>query len=103
MLAVVIVGSVVSAPARILPLGDEFLVNANPEGSRRNPSVAGNTLGGFIVVWEEHLNVPPYFEIVGRLYDGSGMPVASQFQVTDEDRATDAARIGKQGARGAAG
>ncbi len=54
-------------------LGTEFLVNEVTTGEQRNPEVAADGQGGFVVVWG--------FEAVdGRLFDAAGTPLGTDFE-----------------------
>ncbi len=49
-----------------IPMGGEFAVNLNTEGSQTNPSVAG--IGSFVAVWENTLQDGDGRGITGRLF-----------------------------------
>ena len=63
------------------PLTDEFLVNTFTEGHQRNPSVAMDADGDFIVVWESidggsgNLNVDDTYDIYARRFSAAGTPL----------------------------
>jgi hypothetical protein len=65
-------------------VGAEFLVNSYTTCCHREPRVAREAGGSFVVVWESYGSVGPDTigrSIQGRRYDASGVPVGSQFQV----------------------
>jgi len=71
------------------PLGTEFRVNTNTSGTLRNPAVAANASGSFIVVWQ---SVPPGcgppcpppvgYKVYGQRFAVSGAPVGPEFVVS---------------------
>jgi hypothetical protein len=64
------------------PLGNEFQVNVFTTGDQTLPDVAMQPSGGFIVVWQDHEQVgaPGIF---GRLYDATGAPEGSEFDIPE--------------------
>src|SRR5262249_53016263 len=65
-------------------LGSEFLVNTQT-GNESHPSVATDSSGGFVVVWQGFGQEPPHFPgnfgIFAQRYDSSGAAVGGEFQV----------------------
>ena len=65
-----------------VPTSDEFLVNTSEtEGDQKAPAVAAAPDGRFVVVWETDRPDPGGPDIVGQLYDASGSPIGTQFDV----------------------
>ena len=65
-------------------VGSEFQVNTYTTGNQNFPSVAVDSDGDFVVVWQSYGSVggdSSYGSIQGRRYDASGNPVGSEFQV----------------------
>ena len=61
--------------------GPEFQVSYSTAGRQKYPFVSATAEGGFLVVWEA---LPPGsdgYDIIGRLFDASGMPLGNEFQV----------------------
>lgn len=61
------------------PLGAEFRVNTTILGAQRNPRVAADALGNFIVVWED--SSAGHTDIRAQRYDPSAAPVGAEFVV----------------------
>jgi hypothetical protein len=60
-----------------VPAGGEFLVNANTNGLQSIARITARSDGGFVVVWNNYDFQT--FNVLGRLYDASGVPQGSQF------------------------
>jgi hypothetical protein len=60
--------------------GSEFRVNTYTTGHQHRPSVAADSAGNFIVVWEGYRD-GSYTEIFGQRYDVSGTPQGGEFRV----------------------
>ena len=65
-------------------VGSEFLVNTTTDLEQSYPSVAIDSLGAFIVVWQTLDSTGADWEIYGQLYDASGNTVGSEFHVNTE-------------------
>ena len=64
------------------PLGQEFQVNTTSGGNQKEPSVAMDTAGNFVVVWQGPGTIEQDKEdIFARRFDPNGLPVGSEFQV----------------------
>ena len=61
------------------PLGPEFRVNTNTTDIRNNPSIAADSLGNFVVVWER--TDGEGYGIFGQRYASSGAPLGTEFRV----------------------
>jgi hypothetical protein len=63
--------------------GPEFRINTDTMYAERYPSVANDPSGNFMVVWQNgpgNPTLPPY-DVFGRLYSSTGMPVGEAFRV----------------------
>ena len=63
------------------PLGPEFQVNTYTTGPQRSASVAVDSNGGFLVVWEGHASAEDGFGIFGQRYASTGAPLGGEFRV----------------------
>jgi len=63
------------------PLGPEFRVNTYTTNNQGNPSVAADTAGNFVVVWQSDEGAPANFGIFGQRYASSGAPLGPEFRV----------------------
>ena len=64
------------------PLGEEFQINTTSGGNQREPSVAMDTAGNFVVVWQGPGTVEEDKEdIFARRFNLNGQPVGSEFRV----------------------
>jgi hypothetical protein len=64
------------------PAGGQFQVNSYVAGPQRRPSVAMDSDGDFVVVWDSTLGSPDFnFGIHGQRYAADGNPLGDQFQV----------------------
>jgi hypothetical protein len=64
------------------PLGEEIQINTTSTGNQKEPSVAMNTTGNCIVVWQGPGTVEEDKEdIFARRFDPNGQPVGSEFRV----------------------
>jgi hypothetical protein len=62
------------------PVGPEFRVNTYTANTQRNPSVAADASGSFVVVWGSYQDGSLY-GVFGQRYDGSGFPTGPEFRV----------------------
>src|SRR2546428_351036 len=62
------------------PLGPEFRVNTYTTNDQAQPSIAADSAGNFVVVWERQYG---YFnrQIFGQRYASSGAPLGAEFRV----------------------
>lgn len=63
------------------PAGSEFLVNTYTEHTQREPSVAMDGTGRFVVVWESYGQDGSGFGIFGQRFGPTGSKVGEEFQV----------------------
>ncbi|ADV61466.1 VBCS repeat-containing protein [Isosphaera pallida ATCC 43644] len=63
------------------PVGGEFQVNTYTTGWQRNPRVAMNAAGDFVVVWESFYQDGSGYGVYAQRFDALGNPVGSEFQV----------------------
>lgn len=64
-----------------LPIGSEFLVNTYTTGSQRNPAVAADSSGDFVVVWESLGQDGSAYGVFGQRFSSDGVPRGSEFRV----------------------
>jgi hypothetical protein len=62
------------------PVGSEFQVNVNGDGSQRDPAIAMDNAGGFVIAWNGYRQDDTY-GVFARRYDSSGTPAGSEFRV----------------------
>jgi hypothetical protein len=65
------------------PLGSEFKINTYTTAAQRHPSVATDTSGNFVVVWESFGSSgsdSSYYSVQGQRFDSSGAPQGTEFQ-----------------------
>jgi hypothetical protein len=67
--------------ASCLSVGSEFQVNSHTTGSQRDPAVAADAAGGFVVVWTSYGQDGSYGGVFGQRFDSGGLPAGSEFQV----------------------
>ena len=63
------------------PLGPEFRVNTFTTNSQDFPSVASDTSGNFVVVWNSSTQDGPGVGVFGQRYASSGAPLGPEFRV----------------------
>ena len=63
------------------PLGSEFQINTHTTGEQEDPSAAGLTDGGFVVIWRSGGQDGDNWGVYGQRYDSAGSPTGSEFQV----------------------
>jgi len=78
-LALCLFGSPDTASA-IGPIG-EFQVNTYTTGNQERPSVASDSTGNFVVVWQSYRSPPNGSSVQGERYNASGAAVGGEFQV----------------------
>ena len=61
------------------PLGPEFRVNASTTNDQEQPSVAIDSAGNFVVVWESGQSYTQ--DLFGQRYSSSGAPLGPEFRV----------------------
>jgi hypothetical protein len=72
------------------PLGAAFRANSYTTNEQARPSVAADSTGNFVVVWNSYLQDGSYLGIFGQRYASSGAPTGPEFRVnshtTDNQR-----------------
>jgi hypothetical protein len=63
------------------PAGGQFQINTFTSGGQYAPSVASDSSGNFVVVWENFGVASATSAVQGQRYDASGSPIGSEFQV----------------------
>ena len=68
-----------------IPLTGEILVNTNTFDAQWITSVAINSSGSFVVVWQNWDAIPiiPHYDINGRLFDAAGTPQGDEFIIAE--------------------
>jgi hypothetical protein len=62
-------------------IGSEFLVNTTTADDQKNPTVAMNPSGSFVITWQSHDQDGNGWGIYAQCYDASGNKVGGEFQV----------------------
>ena len=66
------------------PVGSEFQVNTNVQGSQYEAVVVGLSGGGFVVAWRDDSGLDGSGNgVFAQLYDASGAPVGGEFRVNE--------------------
>jgi len=67
---------------------DDFLVNDDTTGEcecwHEFPAVAMDTLGNFVICWDDQRNGEGNFDIYAQRYSSSGNPLGTNFRVNDD-------------------
>ena len=63
------------------PLGPEFRVNTFTPGVQRQPTVASDSSGNFVVVWSSSLQDGAGYGVFGQRYASTGTPLGAEFRV----------------------
>jgi hypothetical protein len=67
------------------PVGEEFQVNTTAAGNQKEPSVAMNASGSFVVVWQGPGPLEEDEEdIFARRFDPNGLPLGEEFRVNSQ-------------------
>jgi hypothetical protein len=64
-----------------VPLGPEFHVNSWGTGHQRIPSVASDSAGNFVVLWQSEVQDGWGYGVFGQRYDDAGVPQGPEFRV----------------------
>jgi len=66
-----------------LAQGSQFLVNTYTTGNQKNPSIAMDSKGEFVVTWMSYneYSYDSYYDIYAQRFNADGQPVGSEFQV----------------------
>ena len=64
-----------------LPLGGDFPLNIDPDGTQGEPDVAVDATNGFLAIWTDANLDPSTFGITGRYFDGAGVPTGPEFLI----------------------
>ncbi|MCG8670876.1 MAG: hypothetical protein MI867_15805, partial [Pseudomonadales bacterium] len=62
-------------------IGTEFQINTYTTSNQREPSVAVNATGGFVVVWQDGGGDGSGYAISGQQFDSSGAASGTEFQI----------------------
>jgi hypothetical protein len=63
------------------PLGPEFRVNSYTTGGQGYPSIAADSAGNFVIVWESGGQDGSSYGAFGQRYNSSGAPLGPEFRV----------------------
>jgi hypothetical protein len=63
------------------PVGSDFQINSYLTGNQRDPAIATDAAGSFVVVWQSSVQDAGGYGIFGRRFDSAGGPLGSEFQV----------------------
>jgi hypothetical protein len=63
------------------PIGPEFRVNTYTTSGQHRPSIAADTVGNFVVVWESQGQDGSAVGVFGQRYASGGAPVGPEFRV----------------------
>lgn len=63
------------------PVGQPFVINTATAQDQRNPSVAFDPKGNFVVVWQSYVSAQKA-GIYGRRFAAAGTPLSTEFEVT---------------------
>ncbi len=69
------------AHASLVPISPELAINVYTTSTQREPDVAADGAGGFIVTWESFTVDDEETGIRARRYDSAGAPIGGEFQV----------------------
>ncbi|MFZ1529181.1 MAG: metallophosphoesterase [Ferruginibacter sp.] len=61
--------------------GNDFIVNTNADGQQRNPDIAMNVTGNFVIVWEDDSNENGLYQVKAARFSPSGIKQGSDFTV----------------------
>jgi hypothetical protein len=64
--------------------GNEFHINTNGNKSQQLPSLAGLTNGGFVACWESMNLDQGSKDIVGQVFNATGVKQGAEFQITED-------------------
>lgn len=76
-----ILGSLSSAHAATVELGDDVQINTYTTGAQLDPKIASDQRGNFVVVWTSSQGDGDNSGVFGQRYDSLGQPVGGEFQV----------------------
>ena len=71
------------SPATSQLLGPEFQVHSTTAGQQRNPAVAADGLGNFVVAWQSYPQDGSNYGVIGQRFNSAGAKVGSEFQVNN--------------------
>jgi hypothetical protein len=64
-----------------IPLGPEFRVNTYTTDAQKYPSVAADSSGNFVVVWQSFGQDGWFHAVIGQRFASSGLPLGPEFRV----------------------
>src|SRR5439155_10020221 len=63
------------------PLGGEFRINTFTAGDQRNPAVAVDAVGDFVIAWQSNGQDGSFFGVYAQRYSAAGVPQGPEFRV----------------------
>ena len=63
------------------PVGSDFQINSYLTGNQRDPAIATDAAGSFVVVWQSSVQDAGGYGIFGRRFDSAGGPLGSEFRI----------------------
>ncbi|MBA5775666.1 hypothetical protein H2509_00845, partial [Stappia sp. F7233] len=66
-----------------IAVGGEVLVNTRTSSNQLEPSVAGLSGGGYVVIWQSQFQDGSGRGVYGQIYDASGSAVGAEFRVNE--------------------
>ncbi len=66
-------------------IGENFQANDTRQGRQRNPSIASDSIGNFVVVWDDGRNENHWPDIYAQRYAKDGSPIGANFKVDEND------------------
>ena len=64
---------------------EEILINSNLTGNQRDPNIAYNSLGDFVIVWKSELSFNGQSEIRLRSYNNNINPITEEIAVSQQN------------------
>ncbi|MBI4617118.1 MAG: DUF4347 domain-containing protein [Planctomycetes bacterium] len=65
------------------PLGADFVVNTTTANAQRDPSVAHDGAGNFVIAWRSNEGGAAFYDIRARRFDSAGNPLGADFLVNN--------------------
>ena len=72
---------------------EEILINSNLTGNQRDPNIAYNSLGDFVIVWKSELSFNGQSEIRLRSYNNNINPITEEIAVSQQNEINESPRV----------
>ena len=72
---------------------EEILINSNLTGNQRDPNIAYNSLGDFVIVWKSELSFNGQSEISLRSYNNNINPITEEIAVSQQNEINESPRV----------